>query len=169
MGSNWYDDGLRRPPRRMPVAMLSARVSALPFARALALDGEDERGGSAVFGGGGKVGAIPMGSGDSTVGDCRPGVGGSSTCGDGLLSRNGLRREVISERQSQTIRTNIISLKHTVDGPIDLHRLSVAHKYILATQFPILFRFTWNQRCIGRQWFGSCCRAKLRRLGRWRL
>ena len=52
--------------------MFSARVKALPFARAPALEGDDDSGGRAVLGGGGKVVAALVGLGESNVGESRP-------------------------------------------------------------------------------------------------
>ena len=81
----------------MPVAMLSARVSALPFVRPLKLDGDDDSGGIFTLGGGGNVVfALLFGVGKSYGGDSALGLATSSGNGDDLRSRNGRRRAVIS-------------------------------------------------------------------------
>lgn len=81
------------PPRRIPVAMLSARVRALPLALTPALDGDDDSGALGIGGGGKVVGGL----GDSSVGSSPPKFRASSVSGEGTLrSRSGRRRDVIS-------------------------------------------------------------------------
>lgn len=127
IGSNWYDDGRRRPPRRMPVAMLSARVRALPFARALALEGEEESGGRLVLGGGGNVGAGLGGEPD--VGESRPTPEGSSMRGEGLRSRSGFRRAVISRFRVRQVTRN----ESLPDAPSTARLISTACRSLTRT------------------------------------
>ena len=76
--------------------MLIARVRGLPFERALALDGEDDSGGMMALGGGGKVVFPLAGLARSYGGDSTAGLIASSGNGEGLRSRSGFLREVIS-------------------------------------------------------------------------
>lgn len=124
MNSCWYDDGCRRDPRKMPVAMFSARVSAL-LPRGLALDGDDDRG-ILTFGGGGNVVMALMGFGDSAIGDSAR----SSLSGSGRRSRSGRRLEVISAKTYENRSSAQAPRKRTIDSSIDLYCLLVADQDI---------------------------------------